>query len=435
MFSLDVVRWRKSRSEQEAARLKHAEKNAASPSRAVQERQTKHLYGKSMKEMHNSYLDRVGDWVREAPTQEWGKDYAKEDYSKAYMPRVRKKELEHGGAVKNGSYSPRAVYKGGGKYVRRAESSHDEVEMPREKYAERIVNFEKTREKHKEIHPPMAFLKNKPLSCAKYFVEDIMCADNNAQSEHDIERCDASQGSKRRTTCAADCPPSPERVNQAEEEDSSEDEDGSARRRRKSAVYDRLYWNVHGSRATVLGGTATPEPPTTAEYVALPKWRQHSPEKWVGGRPFTSTIMSSNAHTASRSSISGARYSRALLLEDPFAPAGITSSPTTPEVRASEHSRRVKMAAEATFKPVQRPNKKYFNSMWTRSTEGRTHVFFDATADTSSDARRSTAESPFQASSLPSPTRKTNVGRELFQQIRLQHQQPPSVSKKQLKSN
>ncbi|KAG6953368.1 hypothetical protein JG688_00012855 [Phytophthora aleatoria] len=179
MFSLDVVRWRKSRYEQEAARLKYAEKNAASPSRAVQERQTKHLYGKSMKEMHNSYLDRVGDWVREAPTQEWGKDYAKEDYSKAYMPRVRKKELEHGGAVKNGSYSPRAIYKGGGKYVRRAESSHDEVEMPREKYAERIVNFEKTREKHKEIHPPMAFLKNKPLSCAKYFVEDIMFEKKN----------------------------------------------------------------------------------------------------------------------------------------------------------------------------------------------------------------------------------------------------------------
>lgn len=35
--------------------------------------------------MHNSYMDRVSDWIKEAPTQEWGKDYAKEDYSKAYV--------------------------------------------------------------------------------------------------------------------------------------------------------------------------------------------------------------------------------------------------------------------------------------------------------------------------------------------------------------
>ncbi|KUF90888.1 hypothetical protein AM587_10003635 [Phytophthora nicotianae] len=431
MFSLDVVRWRKTRSEQEAARLKHAKKNGASPSRAAHERQTKHIYGKSMKEMHKSYLDRVGDWMKEAPAQEWGKDYAKEDYSRAYMPRVRKKELEHGGDVKNGLYSPRAIYKGGGKYIRRIESPHGEVDLPREKYAERIVNFEKTREKHKEIQPPMAFLKNKPLSCAKYFVEDIVCADNNARSEHEDERSDGSRGSKRRTTCAADCPPSPERVNQADEDTSSEDGDGSARRRRRSAVYERLYWNAHGSRATVLGGTATPEPPTTAEYVAHPKWRQHSPEKWVGNRPFTSTTLSSNTHTASRSSISGVPYSRAVLLDDPFAPTRTPSSPTTPEVRALEHSRRVKMAAEATFKPVQRPNKKYFNSMWAGSTERRVHV---STTDTSPNTLSASVSSP-QLSTLRPPTRKTNVGRELLLQIRQQHQQPPSLSKKQLKSN
>lgn len=85
MFSLDVVRWRKNQSEQEAARLKQAEKNGASPSQAVQARQIKRIYGKSIKEMHKSYLDRVGDWMREAPDQDWGKDYAKEDYSKAYL--------------------------------------------------------------------------------------------------------------------------------------------------------------------------------------------------------------------------------------------------------------------------------------------------------------------------------------------------------------
>ncbi|KAG7378793.1 hypothetical protein PHYPSEUDO_009490 [Phytophthora pseudosyringae] len=423
MFSLDVVRWRKSRSEQEAARVKHAEKNGAVPSRATQERQAKHLYGKSTKEMHNSYLDRVSDWIKEAPAQEWGNDYAKEDYSKAYVPRVRKKEQEHGGVVKNGSYSPRAIYKGGGKYLRRLESSHDEVELPREKFTERIINFEKTREKHKEIHPPMAFLKSKPLSCAKYFVENIICVDNNARSEHEHERSVASRGSNLRTSCTAECPPSPEKVNQAEGDEDSDDEDGSARRRRNSAVYDRLYWNAHGSRATVLGGTAAPQPPTTAEYVARPMWRQHSPQKWVGGRPFTSTITSSNMHTASRCSITGAPYSRALLLDDPFAPTGTSNSPTTPEIRAFEHSRRVKMAHEATYKPVQHPEKKYFNSMWTEAAEHKPQASSDATA-----ALRSPPP-PL------SPSRAKNVGRELLQQIRQHHQPPRSTAKTQLKSN
>ncbi|EGZ24788.1 hypothetical protein PHYSODRAFT_296749 [Phytophthora sojae] len=435
MFSLDVVRWRKSRSEQEAARLKRAEKNGAPPSRASQERQAKQLYGKSMKEMHNSYMDRVSDWIKEAPTQEWGKDYAKEDYSKAYVPRVRKKELE-GGIVKNGSYSPRAVYKGGGKYVCRLDSSSSDVEMPREKYAERIINFEKTREKHKEIHPPMAFLKNKPLSCAKYFVEDIISADNNSRSE--CERPEASRGSKRRTSCCADCPPSPERVNQIDEAEGSDEEDHEERRRRKNAVYDRLYWNAHGSRATVLGGTATPEPPTTAEYVAHPKWRQHSPEKWVGGRPFTSTTLSSNSHTASRCSITGAPYSRTLLLDEPFAPAGITNSPTTPQARAYEHSRRMKMAAEATYKPIQRPDKKYFNSMWTEPADGskaRSTATFAFNTEPPTDAalRRPATMPPTQLSPLPSPSRKANAGRELLQQIRQTHLPAPKTPKKQHK--
>ncbi|GMF15625.1 unnamed protein product [Phytophthora fragariaefolia] len=321
------------------------------------------------------------------------------------------------------SYSPRAIYKGGGKYVCRLDASNDEVEIPREKYAERIINFEKTREKHKEIHPPMAFLKNKPLSCAKYFVEDIICADNNSKSEH--ERPEVSRESKRRTSCCADCPPSPEKVNQSDETIESDEEDYEKRRRQKSEVYDRLYWNAHGSRATVLGGTATPEPPTTAEYVAYPKWRQHSPEKWVGGRPFTSTISSSNTHTASRCSITGTPYSRTLLLDEPFAPAGITNSPTTPQVRAYEHSRRMKMAADAAYKPAQRPDKKYFNSMWTEpadSTKSRHAVTFDTAS-----SRPTTVPS----SQLPSPSHRRNAGRELLQQIRQQHQPAPTSPTKQ----
>ncbi|KAL4176456.1 hypothetical protein KRP22_001398 [Phytophthora ramorum] len=423
MFSLDVMRWRKTRSEQEAARKKQAEKNGAPLSREAQERQAKHLYGKTMKEMHGSYLERVSDWIKEAPAQEWGKDYAKEGNSKTYVPRIRKKELEHGGVVKSGQYSPRAIYKGGGKYIRRLESP--QVEMPREKYALRIVNFEKTREKHKEIHPPMAFLKNKPLSCAKYFVEDVICADNNTSSEH--ERSGASRGSQRRTNCTADCPPSPEKVNQAEEDAGSDGEGSVERRRRKSAVYDRLYWNAHGSRATVLGGTATPLPPTTAEYVAHPKWRLHSPEKWVGERPFTSTIVSSN--TASRRSITGVPYSRALALDDPFTPAGVTSSPTTPEVHAFEHSRRAKMAAEATCRPVHRPDKKYFNSMWSQPVESsKPHVFFTTSTIATSDVPLPSTKPP---PPQPPPTRGS-VGRELLHQIRQQHENP---TKKQLKSN
>ncbi|OWZ18394.1 hypothetical protein PHMEG_0007521 [Phytophthora megakarya] len=423
MFSLDIVRWRKNRADQEAARLKHAEKNAT-PSRAAQEQQTKHLYGKSMKEMHNSYLDRVSDWMKEASTQEWGKDYAKDDFAKTYMPRVREKELEHGGVVKNGSYSPRAIYKGGGKYVRRLESSHDEVEMPREKYAERIINFEKTREKHKEIHPPMAFLKSKPLSCAKYFVENIISAGNNKRSEHEQERSDVLQRSKRRTGCTAKCPPSPEKVNQADEDEDSGDEDGLARRRRNSAVYDRLYWNAHGSRATVLGGNTTPEVPTTGEYVAHLKWRQHSPEKWISNRPFTSTVLSSNSHTASRCSISGMPYSRLLSIDEPFSPGGSTSSSSTPDVGAFEHSRRVKMAAEAAFKPIQRPDKKYFNSMWANfPANSKAHDSFDNL----SDVRRPT---PPQLSPLPSSSCRANVGHELLIQIRQQQQ---ATQKKQQK--
>ncbi|KAK1934189.1 hypothetical protein P3T76_011392 [Phytophthora citrophthora] len=442
MFSLDVVRWRKGRSEQEAMRLKNAEKNGTTPSRASQERQARHLYGKSIKEMHNAYVDRVNDWVKDAPAQEWGKDYAKDDYSKIYIdivvwlkadfkrviPYQTSRKEEGTGAWwcreewignccllilhSSRSYSPRAIYKGGGKYVRRLDSLHDTVEMPREKYVQRIVNFEKARVKHKELHPPMAFLKNKPLSCAKYFVEDIICTDNNTRNEQEHRR-----NVKGRTSCTADCPPSPEKVNQVEEDEDSDDIDGSERRRRKSAVYDRLYWNAHGSRATVLGGTATPEPPTTAEYVSRPKWRDHSPEKWVGGRPFTSTILSSNTHTASHRSITGVPHSRALLLDDPFAPAGTTNSPTTPEIRAFEHSRRVKMAADATYKPIQRPDKKYFNSMWTESgTPTKLHVSF---SEPSLNARTNT--------SSPKP----NVGRELLQQIRQQRQSP---SKKQQKS-
>lgn len=35
--------------------------------------------------MHEAYLERVGQWIKAAPAHEWGKDYAKENYSRAYM--------------------------------------------------------------------------------------------------------------------------------------------------------------------------------------------------------------------------------------------------------------------------------------------------------------------------------------------------------------
>lgn len=36
--------------------------------------------------MYESYLDRVGHWIQEAPSKDWTKDYAKETtYERTYM--------------------------------------------------------------------------------------------------------------------------------------------------------------------------------------------------------------------------------------------------------------------------------------------------------------------------------------------------------------
>ncbi|RLN47841.1 hypothetical protein BBJ28_00021349 [Nothophytophthora sp. Chile5] len=391
--------------------------------------------------MHNSYLDRVSNWIKEAPAQEWGKDYAKEAYSKAYVW-VCSLILLANGVVSfsfaASCYSPRGIYKGGGQCVRRLGSSHGssvDNALPREKYAERIINFEKTREKHKEIHPPMAFLKNKPLSCAKYFVEDVICSDNNEESTSD--RPDTSSAAKASRKCSAHCPPSPERRNQGcEEDDGGEQKDRAEAERRthQDSVHTRLYYNSHGSKPTVLGGSTTPEPPTTAEYVAHPQWRQHSPQKWVGGKPFASTVLSSNAHTASRRSISGSPYAPTLLVNEPFASAGAISSPASPQVREHEHERRVKMAAEATYRPIQRPEKKYFNSMWAESpaaavtaassSAGNTETASIAPSESTTANRASSAMAPL--SPLSSPVARGNGGRELLQSIREQHQKKSS---------
>ncbi|GLE02303.1 hypothetical protein PINS_up011141 [Pythium insidiosum] len=87
------------------------------------ERRAKLLYGKSKDEMHTAYQDRVTQWMKTAPTQNWAKDYDKETYSRAYVPRERHKGKEIGApVVKTGPYSPRAVYKGGGEHVK---TKHD----------------------------------------------------------------------------------------------------------------------------------------------------------------------------------------------------------------------------------------------------------------------------------------------------------------------
>lgn len=36
-------------------------------------------------QMHEAYRERVDQWIKDAPTTEWSKGYAKENYSKEYM--------------------------------------------------------------------------------------------------------------------------------------------------------------------------------------------------------------------------------------------------------------------------------------------------------------------------------------------------------------
>lgn len=221
------------------------------------------------------------------------------------------------------AYSPRAVFKGGGKCVRVIVDSHapPSEELPRDEYRERIVNVEKTREKDKEIQRPMAIPSNKPLSCGKYFVKDVLSnssnsghlANNDTNADHDAAR-----------RHYAHYPPSPEKDNAGDtltHQESAEEE----------SVYARLYHNAHGSRPTLRGALALPETPTTGEYVSHPQWRDPNPRKWVGGK-FVSTVASTNVHTAHQRSIDGSAAGPTLLIEDQYAPISVFPLPTSPAV-------------------------------------------------------------------------------------------------------
>jgi hypothetical protein len=217
------------------------------------------------------------------------------------------------------AYSPRGVYKGGGKCVKhlvdprapavvdpRSEQSgvpmHDE-------YRERVVNVEKTREKHKEIQPPMAIPANKPLSCGKFFVSDVISAGSSSPNHTEVE----TAGARR---CPANCPPSPTLKDREEGADEHED------------VYERLYQPPRAS-------TAAAEPPSTAEYVKSPRWREPNRRKWVAGS-FVTTVASTNVHTAQQRRIDGSASGPTLLIEDKFASTyeNPCASPASPAVRA-----------------------------------------------------------------------------------------------------
>lgn len=224
--------------------------------------------------------------------------------------------------MRRSAYSPRGVYKGGGKCVKHLvdprapavtddRSEQDGVLPVHDEYRERVVNVEKTREKHKEIQPPMAIPANKPLSCGKFFVSDVICAGGSSPNHNDVE----TAGARRCTAqCAASSPP---KVRKEEHDD-----DGRAN------VYDRLYQPPRAS-------TAAEERPTTAEYVKSPRWREPNQRKWVAGS-FVSTVASTSVHTAQQRRIDGSPSGPTLLIEDKYASAyeNPCASPASPAVRA-----------------------------------------------------------------------------------------------------
>lgn len=241
------------------------------------------------------------------------------------------------------------MYKGGGKCVRHIvdpKAPDANANLPRELYRQRITNFEKTREKHKELHPPMAIPKNKPLTCGKFFVQDIICCSHEDGDNQHQQNAAAGAASGCRK-CAARCA-SPERNDDAD----SDSKDDVAKR--------PFYRQIH-SRVGHSGAKA--EPPPTAEYVASPQWREHSPHKWLD-RHFAATTASA---TATVTSISGEPYRPSVLIADKFA-ARIRGelAPTSPAVRAFEHERRVQTAALAlrAQRSPQRAQRNYFRSMW-----------------------------------------------------------------------
>ncbi|DAZ94223.1 TPA: LOW QUALITY PROTEIN: hypothetical protein N0F65_001073 [Lagenidium giganteum] len=305
MFSLDVVQWRNKHLAKEAE-AKKKPKHAEDP-HAAHDRRSKQIYGRTAQEMHETYLERVSKWVDDIPKQEWANQYGKEAaYPTAYVPRERHKAKEHGGpVVKTGPYSPQAVFKGGGECVQRL-NNHDAPAEERDVYQVRMVNFGKTREKEKEIQPPMFIPKNKSLHCAKYFVEDILSA------------------------------PSPTRQSKR----------GSAHRE-----------DNNGPRA---------KDPTTAEYVASPQWRSREPKKWVAGE-FTTTFASTSPHTAMLHTFDGEHTAPTVLAADPYLPCKNPNLVPNPQTYAMEHERRAKTAAAVLqrSRSPQKAERRYFNSMLT----------------------------------------------------------------------
>jgi hypothetical protein len=284
--------------------------------------------------MHAAYVERVGQWMQTVPTSPWARDYAKHtSYSKEYVcvplstnfiaflcgsdigwgrvcnrPRERAKAKELGGPMlKTNLYSPRGVFKGGGECVRAlVDGDPSAPSHERDQYKEAVRFIEKTRERDKEIQPPLSVPTNKSLECGHYFVEDVVCAR----------------------------PPS---------------------RQTLQSIVDHHHFDP---------------PPTTAEYVAHPQWRVHSPERWVGPHAFVPTVQSTNVHTAQNRSITGAHYAPSVLTDEvyvaqhkrhPLAPKDAQLNPRDHERRAQTA---VAMLREA--KSPQRHDRKYFGSMWTQ---------------------------------------------------------------------
>ncbi|KAJ0408313.1 hypothetical protein ATCC90586_000054 [Pythium insidiosum] len=334
------------------------------------ERRAKMLYGKSKQEMHAAYLDRVAHWMKTAPTQNWAKDYDKETYSRAYVPRERHKVKEIGApVVKTGPYSPRAVYKGGGEHVKTlVDASSFEDQGPRDEYREPIRFVEKGRTKEKEIQPPLAVPGNKRLECAHYFVEDVISGSTT------LERPTTHQQGARSSRQLSPLRPHGE-----------------------SPENNHRNWDP---------------PPTTAEYVALPQWRTHAPGKWVGG-VFVSTVSSSNPHTAQRRGISGTPHPRTVLISEPFVPPHKRHPLPAKEqaLLTREHERRAQTAA-ATLRETRSPrrqDKKYFASMWTEP-------------GSPSPAKELAVTTPSRPSMTSPGKTSSNNGRALVLQLRMQTQ-------------
>ncbi|DBA02619.1 TPA: hypothetical protein N0F65_011991 [Lagenidium giganteum] len=334
MFSLDVARQQAEKADAraslaKAARLLQSDTLPRMPQQAAAvDRRVKRIYGRTQKGMHEAYLQRVSQWVDTAAKQQWTADYAKETaYRKEYIPRERFKNKEIGPPVlKTRVYSPRAAYKGGGECVRVLEDTAATSTEPelRDEFQPPIRWIEKSREKHKEIQPPMAIPANKSLECGHYFVEDVICKSPSATH--------LSRPQSRKTLLSP--------LNQSASTSNN-------------APSDHHF----------------DPPPTTAEYVASPQWREHVPGKWVGGA-FVSTLASTNPHTAQSRSITGSSYAPTVLISEPFVPPHKRHplSPKDAALYPREHERRAQTAT-ATIreqKSPQRAQRNYFSSMWTQ---------------------------------------------------------------------